>query len=223
MDWKPLEDCHVKTRLSLAAALLCCASMAPLAVGADPWDVRRERLEGARNIDRERYEAAREIRRCQTRECVMRETREAQREVARERHEAHKEIRGARAWAPGQQKKYARYTPYYGNAPYIGNSRYNSNDRYGARNDWDGIAHYHPDGQYCREARHIAHFRDGYYRDTGSWYRDGRYWNESAYVDRYYGQGRNNDDDNDDLLRGIVIGAAVVGVIAAVHDANDDD
>ena len=45
-------------------------------------------------------------------------------------------------------------------------------------------------------------------------------------MSRYYraGDGRRNDDeDNDDLMRGIVIGAAAVGVIAAIHEANDDD
>ena len=74
---------------------------------------------------------------------------------------------------------------------------------------------------YCRDARHVVHYRDGYHRNSGRWYRDGRHWNETAYVDRYYRYHR-DDDDDDDLLRGIFIGAAVVGVIAAVHEANDD-
>jgi hypothetical protein len=160
----------------LAAALLCCASLAPLAAGADPWEARREVREGAR-----------------------------------------KEIHAARAhghWPPGH---YVRHSPYY----YV-SSPYYRDGRYYGSNVWDGVAHYHPDGHYCREARHVVHYRDGYYRTSGRWYRDGRYWNEPDYVNRYY-RHHHDDDDNDDLLRGIVIGAAVVGVIAAVHEANDGD
>ena len=70
------------------------------------------------------------------------------------------------------------------------------------------------------------HLRDAYYRGDRRWYRDGRNWNEYDYVSRYYrGQNGYGDDDNDDddLVRGIVIGAAVVGVIAAIHEANDND
>jgi hypothetical protein len=214
---------HVKTQFSLAAALLCCASLAPLAAGADPWEVRREVREGAYSIERERQEAAREIRRCQTRECAMRESREGKREVDRERREARHEVHAARGqghWPPGH---YVRGRPYtYENARYDGDGRYYGDSRYYGSNVWDGVAHYHPDGHYCREARHVVHYRDGYYRTSGRWYRDGRYWNEPDYVNRYY-RHHHHDDDNDDLLRGIVIGAAVVGVIAAVHEANDGD
>lgn len=203
----------MKTGTSLAAAILCCscASLAPMVAGADPWEVRREMREGARGVDIEKREASREIRRCGTRDCVLREVREGQREVERERREARNEIHRELA---GDYFAPARYNP---KAPNYGDHRY-----YGSSYS---DAHYHPDGQYCRDSRHIAHFRDGYYRADRRWYRDGRYWNEYDYVNRYYG-GRNrhhDDDDDDDLLRGVVIGAAVVGVIAAIHDANDDD
>ncbi len=204
----------MKTGMSLAAAMLCCsfASIVPLVASADPWEVRREMREGARSVDIEKREADREIRRCQTRECVAREVREGQREVNRERHEARHEIHRERS-ENNYPARYSRNVRYYGDGRYSG---YNYVDR---------DAHYHPGGQYCRDGRHIAHLRDGYYRADRRWYRDGRYWNEYDYVNRYYG-GRNrhhDNDDDDDLLRGVVIGAAVVGVIAAIHEANDDD
>ena len=44
----------------------------------------------------------------------------------------------------------------------------------------------------------------------------------SRYYDGQNGHGY-DDDNDDDLVRGIVIGAAVVGVIAAIHEANDND
>jgi hypothetical protein len=142
---------------------------------------------------------------------VRREVREGQREVNRERHEARYEIHQAQAGKYIHPARYDRNVPYYGDVRYYGSSY--------------SDAHYHPGGQYCRDGRHIAHLRDGYYRADRRWYRDGRYWSEYDYVNRYYG-GRNrhhDDDDDDDLLRGVVIGAAVVGVIAAIHEANDDD
>lgn len=219
LDATQQEDASVNTRLSLATALLCCAAVAPLAAGADPREVRREVREGAYEIDRERHEAAHEIRRCETRECAKRESREGKREVKRERHEAHHEIQAARGQTYWPQAQYARNTPYY----YYNNSRYYGDNRYYGHNAWDRVSHFHPNGHYCRDVRHVVHYRDGYYRNSGRWYRDGRYWNEPAYVDRYYRQRHrdHDDDDNDDLVRGIVIGAAVVGVIAAVHEAND--
>lgn len=185
---------HVKTRLSMAtAALLCCASLAPLTAGAHSWEVRNE-------------------------------VREGKREVNRERHEARHEINAARGpgyyLPPGQAKRYYYYN---NNDRYYGDSRYYDRARYDDRYAWDRVAHFHPDGHYCRDVNHVAHYRDGYYRNDGRWYRDGRYWNEVAYVDRYYRRYRNHDDGNDDLLRGMAIGAAVVGVIAAVHEASDGD
>jgi len=207
----------VKKRKSLAAALvlLGCASIMPMVAGADPKEVRREMREGARSIDNEKREAAHEIRQCKTRECVLHEAREGRREVKRERIEARNEVRrerddGYRPPTPGHYRD-ARYH-------YADGRRHDSN-YYGGRG-----AHYHPGGKFCRDARHVAHLRDDYYRDYRRWYRDGRYWNEYDYVNRYYSRNRHdNDDDNDDLMRGIVIGAAVVGVIAAVHEANDGD
>jgi len=47
-----------------------------------------------------------------------------------------------------------------------------------------------------RNARHIVHYRDGYYRSNGRWYRDGRYWSEPACVIHYY-RGDCDDDDDD--------------------------
>jgi hypothetical protein len=89
-----------------------------------------------REVEREKAEARREIRRCKTRDCARREIREGYREVERERREARREVR--------------------------------------------------------REIR------------------DSR-WED----DRYRGR-----DDRDELLKGVVIGAAVVGIAAAV--ANSD-
>jgi hypothetical protein len=206
--------------MSLAAAVLCyaCASIVPMVAGAEPWEVRREMREGARNVAIEQREAAREIRRCETRDCVLREKREGQREVNRERREARNEIHQERAENYWQAARYNRSAPYYGDRRYYGNGPY-----YGFNY---GDAHYHPNGQYCGDGRHIVHLRDAYYRGDRRWYRDGRYWDEYDYVSQYYGgrDGRPGDDDeNDDLVRGLVIGAAVVGVIAAIHEANDND
>jgi hypothetical protein len=206
----------VKTRKSLAAALvlLGCASILPEVASADPKEVQREMREGARSVDAEKREAAREIRQCETRDCVVRETREGQREVNRERTEARNEIRRERddRYSPPAPWQY-RDTRYY-----YADGRYHDSHYYSGSG-----AHYHPGGKFCRDARHVAHLRDGYYRDYRRWYRDGRYWNEHEYVNRYYSHNRRDDDDNDDLMRGVVIGAAVVGIIAAVHEANDGD
>ena len=206
----------MKTGKSLVVAVLCCASIAPLVAGADPWEVRREIREGARNVAQERREAAREMRRCETRDCVLREMREGQREVNRERRETRREIRRERVEDRYEGPRYGRNgLPYYRGR--------DGGGYYAAPNHYRD-AHYHPDGRYCRDGRHIEHLRDRHYRGDRRWYRDGRYWNERDYVSRYYrDRDRRDDDDNDDLLRGVVIGAAVVGVIAAIHEANDDD
>jgi hypothetical protein len=118
--------------------------------------------EGARSVEREKREAARELRRCETRECARREIREGYREVNREKREARREIR-----------------------------REISKDYY----------------------------RDQYYRGEGRWYREGRYWSEYDYERRYYRDRKRNDDN--DLLKGVVIGAAAVGVAVAIKEAND--
>src|SRR5512140_1187684 len=96
--------------------------------------------EGARNIEAERHEAAREIRRCKTRECAYRESAEGKREVDRERREARYEVRQARDqgyWQPPPQ--YVRYTPNYGDPRY-----------YGVKG---GKAPYHSNARYLRDAR----------------------------------------------------------------------
>lgn len=53
---------------------------------------------------------------------------------------------------------------------------------------------------------------DSYYRGSGRWYRDGRYWDRNDYERRYYGR----RDDAGDVIAGVAIGAAVVGVVAAI-------
>lgn len=60
--------------------------------------------------------------------------------------------------------------------------------------------------------------RDQYWRD-GRYYRDGRYWERDDYMRRYYG----NDDEGSSLLKGLLVGAAVVGVTAAIINAENDD
>jgi hypothetical protein len=60
--------------------------------------------------------------------------------------------------------------------------------------------------------------RDQYWRN-GRYFRDGRYWERDEYMGRYYGH---DDDNGNGLLTGVVIGAAVVGVTAAIINAQDD-
>lgn len=148
-------------RTTLAAALVVAIFVPPVA-SASRWEVRQEMREGARSVEREKREAARELRRCETRECARREIREGYREVNREKREARREIR-----------------------------REISKDYY----------------------------RDQYYRGEGRWYREGRYWSEYDYERRYYRDRKRNDDN--DLLKGVVIGAAAVGVAVAIKEAND--
>jgi hypothetical protein len=60
--------------------------------------------------------------------------------------------------------------------------------------------------------------RDQYWRD-GRYFRDGRYWDRDEYMRRYYGR---HDDNGNNLLTGVAIGAAIVGVTAAVINSQDD-
>jgi hypothetical protein len=62
-------------------------------------------------------------------------------------------------------------------------------------------------------------YYDSYYRGDGRWYRDGRYWDRYEYERRYY---RPRDNDDNDLLKGALVGAAVVGVAVAIANSNDD-
>lgn len=73
-------------------------------------------------------------------------------------------------------------------------------------------------GKIRRELRK-DYYRDNYYRGNDRWYRDGRYWNRSDYERRYY---RKRDRDGNEFLKGVVVGAAVVGVAAAITQSNDD-
>jgi len=63
------------------------------------------------------------------------------------------------------------------------------------------------------------YYRDQYYRGDERWYRDGRYWSRDDYERRYY---RRRDKDDDDFLKGAVVGAAVVGIGVAIAKSNDD-
>lgn len=79
----------------LTLGLVLLAAVLPAESRADRWEVRKEMREGARNVEREKREAHRALRRCETRECARREMREGYREVEREKREARREIRGA--------------------------------------------------------------------------------------------------------------------------------
>jgi hypothetical protein len=62
------------------------------------------------------------------------------------------------------------------------------------------------------------YYRDQYYRGDGRWYRDGRYWGRDDYERRYY---RRRDKDDNDFLKGAMVGAAVVGIGVAIAKSND--
>ncbi len=68
-----------------------------------------------------------------------------------------------------------------------------------------------------REVR--EEYRDQYWRNDGRWYRDGRYWDRGDYERRYYGR----RDNTGDVLAGVAIGAAVIGVVAAIADDDKND
>ena len=144
-----------------AASVVVVGSLAPADALASRWEVRQEVREGYHEVQREKREAARELRKCKTRECARREVREGYREVERERREARREIR--------------------------------------------------------REVR--EDYYDNYYRGGGRWYRDGRYWDRYEYERRYY---HRRDRDDNDLLKGAAIGAAVVGVAVAIANSKED-
>jgi hypothetical protein len=144
-----------------ASVVVLVGAFAPSDAHASRWEVRQEVREGAKSVRKEKKEAARELRKCETRECARREIREGYREVGRERREARREIR--------------------------------------------------------REIR--EDYYDSYYRGDGRWYRDGRYWDRYDYERRYY---RRRDRDDDDFLKGAVVGAAAVGVAVAIAKSNDD-
>jgi hypothetical protein len=61
-------------------------------------------------------------------------------------------------------------------------------------------------------------YYDRYYRGDDRWYRDGRYWDRYEYEHRYY---RRRDDDGEEFLKGALVGAAAVGVAAAIANSND--
>jgi hypothetical protein len=63
------------------------------------------------------------------------------------------------------------------------------------------------------------YYRDRYYRGDGRWYRDGRYWDRHEYERRYYDK---RERDDDDFLKGAVVGAAAAGLAVAIAKSRDD-
>lgn len=119
---------------------------------------------------------------------VRREIREANREVNRERREADQRIRRCKD-RQCVEREYRRA------------NREVARERREARRE------------VSREIR--EDYYDRFYRGNGWWWRDGRYWNRNDYMRRYYNR---RDNDGADVLTGVLVGAAVVGVIAAVTD-----
>lgn len=88
------------------------------------WGVRQEIRKGAFEVRREKREAAREIRRCDTRACVNRELREGAWEVGRERREVRRSVR--------QEIRENIYDDYYrGDDRWYREGRYWDRDAYG--------------------------------------------------------------------------------------------
>lgn len=110
--------------LIAAAAVAAVGLMVPQVASASRWEVRQEVREGAKSVQREKREAARELRKCQTRECARREIREGYREVERERREARREIR-----REIREDYYDRY--------YRGQGRWYRDGRYWDRYDYE--------------------------------------------------------------------------------------
>jgi hypothetical protein len=78
---------------AISCGLAWLVGLPPSVAQASRWEVRQEVREGYWEVEREKREARREIRRCETRNCVRREIREGYREVEREKREARREIR----------------------------------------------------------------------------------------------------------------------------------
>lgn len=123
---------------------------------------------------------------------VRREVREGARSVAREKREAVREMRRCTTVECAQRE--ARE-----------GQREVSRERREARRE------------IRREVREDV--RDQYWRN-GRYFRDGRYWERDDYMRRYYGQ--HDDDGDNNLLKGLIVGAAVVGVTAAIINSQDD-
>lgn len=119
---------------------------------------------------------------------VRREIREGNREVARERAEAAREIMRCKTKACAERE-------------FREANREVARERREARRE------------VMREIR--EDYYDRFYRGNGRWWRDGRYWNRDDYLRRYYAR---RDNDGADVLKGALVGAAVVGVIAAIAD-----
>jgi hypothetical protein len=83
----------MKTHITLKAAVLALLAFSVPRAAMQDWDTRQEIREGARQVNRERREAAREIRNADSRIEARHEIREGAREVSRERREARNEVR----------------------------------------------------------------------------------------------------------------------------------
>jgi hypothetical protein len=119
---------------------------------------------------------------------VRREVREANREVNRERREADERIRRCTD-RECVEREYRKA------------NREVARERREARRE------------VSREIR--EDYYDRFYRGNGRWWRDGRYWNRNDYLHRYYNR---RDNDGADVLKGVLVGAAVAGVIVAVAE-----
>ena len=58
-----------------AASVVLVGAFVPTDALASRWEVRQEVREGAKSVRKEKKEAARELRKCETRECARREVR----------------------------------------------------------------------------------------------------------------------------------------------------
>jgi hypothetical protein len=124
---------------------------------------------------------------------VRREVREGARSVAREKREAARELRRCTTRECARREVREGY-------------REVTRERNEARRE------------IRREVREDV--RDQYWRD-GRYFRDGRYWERDEYTQHYYGHSHRNDSGSG-LLTGVVIGAAVVGMTAAIVNAQED-
>lgn len=117
--------------------------------------------------------------------------REGVREIGRERREAMRELSGCTTRQCARREIREGY-------------REVSRERREARREVRGEA---------RDA-----YYDRYYRGEGRWYRDGRDWDRYDYERRHHYRDRNGGDD---VLKGVLIGAAVVGTAAVIAESDD--
>jgi hypothetical protein len=124
---------------------------------------------------------------------VRSEVREGVREVGREKREAHRELRRCETRECARREIREGY-------------REVEREKREARRE------------IRRELRE-DYYHDKYYRGDGRWYRDGRYWDRYEYERRYYDK---RDRDDDEFLKGAVVGAAAIGLAVAIAKSDDD-